>query len=104
MPKIFVTNYNPDFSYDNADQFGEVVYMTQGFVPPSQYENVTRKFEQYAKSASEDDMLLFSGANILTAIAVSEWLKVFPSINVLQHTKKRENGQQVSAYTSFRII
>ncbi len=104
MPKIFVTNYNPEFSYELIHDYGDPVYMTQGFVPPAEFANYEKKFTEYAKNATEDDFLLLSGANILVAIATAAWLKVHTSVNVLQHSRKRdESGKLVPAYTMYTL-
>ena len=104
MPKIYVTNYNPEFSYDLAKEYGEPVYMTQGFVPPADFNSVSAKFEKFASEATEDDFLLLSGANVLVAIAVAAWLKSHANVPVLQHTKKRNaEGRLVPAYTLYTI-
>ena len=104
MSKVFVTNYNPDFSYDDAENIGELIYMTEGFVPPAHYASAQKKFAAFAASASSDDVLLLSGANVLVAVAVSEWLGVHDTVTVLQHTKKRgESGRLESSYTTFTL-
>lgn len=104
MPKIYVTNYNPEFSYDLVHEYGDPVYMTQGFVPPADFSAVERKFTKFAEEATENDFLLLSGANILVAIAIAAWLRKHPNVSVLQHTKKRnEDGRIVPAYTMFTL-
>jgi hypothetical protein len=104
MPRVFVTNYNPDFDYESASELGELVYMTEGFVPPSNYKSAERKFAAFASASGPDDLLLLSGANVLVAIAVARWLDVHSGVTVLQHTKRRgESGRMESAYTSFLI-
>lgn len=105
MPKIFVTNYNPEFSYDMVHEHGEPVYMSQGFVPPADYGTTLAKFRAFAETATADDHLLLSGANILVAMAVAAWLDVHGAVNVLQHTKKKnEQGRIVPAYASFDLV
>lgn len=104
MPKIYITNYNPEFSYDLAREYGEPIYMTQGFVPPADFAAIERKFTKFAAEATSDDFLLLSGANILVAIAVAAWLRTHPEVTVLQHSKKRdESGRIVPAYTVFTV-
>jgi hypothetical protein len=104
MPKIFVTNYNPEFSYEMVHEHGDPIYMSQGFVPPTDYGVVMSKFRAFAETASAEDHLLLSGANVLVAMAVAAWLDVHGAVNVLQHTKKKnEHGKIVPAYASFEL-
>lgn len=102
MPKVYITNYNADFNYDLAKKYGEVVWMSHGFVPAESFQEVEERFESFARNAEEDDMLLLVGATTLCAIAVAAWLRVHDEVTLLQYTKKRdENGRTVPAYNMY---
>jgi hypothetical protein len=104
MAKIFVTNYNPQFSYEVAYEYGDPVFMTQAFVPPEGYAHAQKKFDTFAASATADDVLLLSGANVLVAMAVAAWLRYFPSVTILQHGKTRNSeGKIVDCYTLYTL-
>lgn len=102
MPKVYITNYNADFSYKLAEEYGETVFMTHGFVPAEQFDQTERRFESYAREATDEDMLLLVGATTVCAIAVAAWLRVHPEVTLLQYTKRRnEEGKSVPAYNMY---
>lgn len=92
MPKVYVTNYNGNYDYGIVESHGELVYMTEGFLPDNRYAAVEKTFENYAKTATEDDYLFLSGSNITCAIAVTAWLRHRGAVTVLQHGKMKSDG------------
>jgi hypothetical protein len=95
MPKVFVTNYNGNYDYSIADSFGEVIFMTEGFLPEHRYVNVEKTFESYAKTAESTDLLFLSGSNIICAIAVAAWLRQKEEVHILQHGKTKNDARQL---------
>jgi len=91
--KIHVTNYNPAYDYSNAEQYGELIFMTKGYLPPSAHRKAEESFLAYATQASTDDYLMLSGSNIVCALALASWLSVFKSANLLYHVKGKGSGE-----------
>jgi len=104
MRKVFVTNYNKMFDYERAKEFGELVFMTQGMILPREYDNIATTFENYAKLAHDDDILLLSGPNLICAVATTTWLRFHPVVELMQHGKvKDENGALIPSYITYRV-
>jgi len=98
-PKVYVTNNNPNYDYSPAEKWGELINMTQGYIPAYRHEATLHTFENYAKTASEDDYLLLSGSNFVCALAVVAWMKHSKSLRFLQHSKEMdENKNPVQSY------
>jgi hypothetical protein len=102
--KVYVTNYNPNYEYDKAESFGEIVNMTQGYIPPHKYEKAFNTFHTYAQQANANDYLLLSGSNIICALALAAWLRYHEDVSILQHTKsKDENGSPIYYYVVHNV-
>ena len=102
--KVWVTNHNAAYDYSNAEQFGELVYMSQGFIPSNKLDNLFETFENYAKTASENDLLLLSGSNLVCALAAIAWNRHHPNMELMQHGKVLdEKKQPVSSYIFYNV-
>lgn len=103
-PRVYVTNYNGSYDYSGAEQFGEIINMTQGFIPLHRYDSILNVFSNYAKTANENDYLLLSGSNLVCGLAVSAWMKHHKSVKLLQHGKARdENKSFVPTYLEYHV-
>lgn len=98
-PKVYVTNYNGNYDYSPAEKYGELINMTQGFIPAYRYQSILSTFDNYAKTASDEDYLLLSGSNLVCALAVICWHKHGRKLRLLQHNKEfDENRTPVPSY------
>lgn len=82
MNKVYVTNFS-GYTYDKADQFGELIYITSGFVNVSNNQELRNKLNSFITKANKDDYLLLSGNNLLCALALHCWLNVHGVCKVL---------------------
>lgn len=103
MPKVYITNYNPNFTYEAAEEFGDTVHMTEGVQSKTKIPRLYKTFKSYAERASQDDIVLLSGTNLVCAIATAAWLSVHPRITVLQHTTFIPNGETKPQYIMHEI-
>lgn len=102
MPKVFITNYNPEYDYSAAEELGETVIMTSGHIPEYKLGAVHKIFESYAKTSQPEDYLLLSGSNIVTGIAVHAWADLAPTVALLQHSRaKDKDGNYRTAYIKY---
>lgn len=102
MPKVFITNYNPEYDYSAAEELGETVIMTSGHIPEYKLGAVHKIFASYAKTANEGDYLLLSGSNIVTAIAATAWSEHKVPTSFLQHSRVRDkDGNYRTAYIKY---
>jgi hypothetical protein len=103
MSKIYNTNFNPRHSYEKAEELGELVHMTKGYIPPHKLAQFSKFFQNYAKQANKDDYLLLSGSNLVCVIAVASWLEVHGEVQVLQHTKSKDDGEISDSYLVYHV-
>jgi hypothetical protein len=79
MPrKVFVPNFVDSNDYSSAQEFGELVFLTEGVIVVGA-NTLHKKFETYFKNANEGDYLLLSGSNLVCATAYAEWCARFPA-------------------------
>lgn len=75
MPKVFVTQYRPNYNYDSLAEFGEVVFVFPELVPIN-YNNtkaLTKMAKEALADATEEDFFVLScPMPILFGIALSE--------------------------------
>lgn len=101
MSKVYITNFNSEYDYSEAEKLGETVLMSSGYIPEYKLKSLETSFAIYAASATEDDYLLLSGSNIVTAIASAVWARAGKNITFLQHgRRKNADGTMETAYIS----
>lgn len=82
MPKVFVPNKSGhDFSA--AQEFGELIFMTDGTVRRYQTNQIFRIFCDHMQDAQESDYLLVCSLSILNAIATGILVQKFSKVNYL---------------------
>lgn len=84
MPKVFVAN-NAGHNYSKAEEFGELIYLTQGAVNiHKEVDRLTEKLTNLIKVADkESDFLLLSGNNLLCILAFDIWKSLHGKCKVL---------------------
>lgn len=103
-PKVYVTNYNGNYDYSPAEAYGEIINMTSGFVPAKNFQSILNTFENYAKTATENDFLLLSGSNLVCALAMTAWMRHHGSVTLLQHTKVPDsNNNPTPSYQQYHV-
>jgi len=101
VSKVYITNFNSDYDYSEAEKLGETVLMSSGYIPEYKLKSLEASFAIYALQSTEEDFLLLSGSNIVTAIAAAVWAKAGKGITFLQHgRKKNADGVMETAYIS----
>lgn len=80
--KVFVTNMS-GYEYESAEKFGDLVYVTQGFIKLDKLDNLKKLFKKFIDSASAEDYLLLSGNTLVCALAVHLWMEKFGTAKVL---------------------
>lgn len=83
MSQVFVTNHS-GFSYKNAEKFGEINYLTKGFVDlRHDYKGIVDKLKNIIETTKPEDYLLLSGNNTLCVIASNLWMDKHNQCNLL---------------------
>lgn len=94
--KIFVANKASNLDYKEAENFGEIVPVTRGYIDFTNIQKLSHEINKSIYLATEDDYLLLSGHNLVCAMVVWLWIKKFGSVQVLHFDKKEERYVIVS--------
>ena len=103
MSKVYNINYNPSHTYETAEEFGEIIHMTTGYIPEHKLSNIYQSFVNYAKRADKTDYILLSGSNLVCILAVAAWLTEHDSVNVLQFSRKKDENGYKDTYYSYHV-
>ena len=77
--------------------------MTEGVIPHRTLHSKAATFDAYAKNATEEDFLLLSGTNLVSALAVLAWSKHHPRFTILQYGPYFKGGQQTQTHFQFIV-
>lgn len=82
MLKVYVTNFT-GHEYTDAKRFGELIYITNGYVTFNDLKEIERKVLEFVKQATKDDYLLLSGNSLLCSVATLIWTNYHKQCNIL---------------------
>ncbi len=81
-PKVYVTN-NSGYPYEKAEKYGDLVFLTRGYMYYNKIDEVIKKLGNIIDEASENDFLCLSGNNFICALAMHLWAKEHELCKVL---------------------
>lgn len=86
---VYVVNFS-DMDFKDAEQFGTLVYMTQGFIrltPQHEMQKLYVRLRSFISKAESTDYIILSGNNLVCAIALILWISYHGYANVLHWDK-----------------
>lgn len=103
MSKVFVTNF-AGHDYTKAEKFGELIYLTKGFVDFNSLDRIKFRVAEKLLDADDEDYLLFSGNSYISIIAAIIWYERFKRVKLLVHEfRSSENEYRESVITEKNI-
>jgi hypothetical protein len=85
--KVYVTNF-AGHDYQHAERYGELVWITKGYVSFQSLDRVKYSIIEKIKDSSAEDWLLLSGTIIINVIAATVWLAIHGQVKLLVFDKK----------------
>lgn len=85
MSDVYVVNHG-GYSYDTAKRFGNLIFMSKGYVTPENLDDVKEKLHSIIRTSLPTDYLLLSGSPLLCVIAASIWTKHHGAARILHWT------------------
>ena len=82
MPKVFILNKST-LDYSDAHRFGEVVFLTEGSLPPFDFAYMLEKINQSFVNSKPDDMIVVASLNSFCALASSVFAHKHGCVNFL---------------------
>ena len=82
MPKVYVVNKSShDFS--KAEQFGELVFCTEGRMNRFGTNDMVRKFKDTMEGSKKTDYILLCSLNVMNSLACSVFARKHGALNLL---------------------
>jgi len=102
MKKVFVVNKS-SHDYSNAEEFGNLVFMTEGSLNRFSTSKMFRLFEKFIIRSKPHDYILISGMTVMCCIACSMFASKHGRLNLLIYKPDpTEPGTYVERITIFK--
>jgi len=82
MSKVYVINRG-GHDFTNAARFGELVYLSEGRIPPFSVANMYRTFSEHLSTSSPTDYILLAGLPVMQSVACSIFSYLHGRLNLL---------------------
>lgn len=92
--KVYVTNY-ASHDYTDAERYGEICFVTRGFISFQSLDRVRYQVAQGLKGATADDWLALSGTNIINVLAAILWFQRFGRCKILNFDKTTQKYREI---------
>ena len=86
MPTVWIVNKS-NHNFEEAEQYGEVKYLSKGILNRYAVNNMARKFEELLASSTPEDYLVPCGLNVMNMIASSILVTKHKRLNLLLFRK-----------------
>lgn len=86
MPKVYITN-TAGHDFTQAKKFGEIVWITRGFVSFQSLDRLKYKIIDQIKDSTPDDYLLISGTLLVSIVAAIAWYEMHQKVCILVHSR-----------------
>jgi len=88
---VFIVNKS-SHDYSSAEDFGNLVFMTQGSLQRFSTSKMFRTFEPFIKASKTFDYLLLSGMTVMCSVACAMFAHKHGRINLLIHKPNPRNS------------
>lgn len=80
--KVFVTNFQSR-DYSSAEKYGELVFVTKGFIVLSDLEKIRKSLSRFIELSSADDYVILMGPSVIIAMFTVLWFAKHGYMNIL---------------------
>lgn len=106
--RVWITNY-AGHDYEKAKPFGELKYLTKGFIDFKSLDRIKFLVAQEIADSSPDDYLLLSGTSLVCAIASVLFYALHGRVNILNFDKNTDSYRPITLTTDanadlFRVL
>lgn len=92
--RVFVANYAAH-DYEDAERYGEIKYITKGFVSFQGLDRLKFQIGQGIMDATADDWLVLSGTNIINVLAALLWFQKHGCCKILNYDKSSRTYREI---------
>jgi len=88
MPKVYIPNRGAKHDFSPAEEFGELVYVSDGYLSPMKTGHIHRMWEEALKDSSPDDWILICSLNVVCSIGTAIFTAKHGCYNLLLYRSK----------------
>lgn len=93
-PRVFVANF-AGHDYSIAEKYGELVFITKGFISFQGLDRVKYRVAQGMMEATAEDWLVLSGTNIINVLAALLWYQRHDCVKILNFDKTTQVYREI---------
>lgn len=82
MPRVYIPNRSTH-DYTNAKAFGELVFLTDGFIDPRKLSNLVRVCAEGMADSTSEDFLMVAGLPVIVGICSAIFARKHGRLNYL---------------------
>ena len=82
MPNVFVTNFQAK-NFTPAEKFGDIVFITKGFMPLDDMNLIRKKLEAYIDISDSSDFVILIGPTVILGMFTMLWAAKHGYMNLL---------------------
>jgi hypothetical protein len=80
--RVYIVNFQTK-NFNSAKKYGELVYITQGYLDLKKIDEYRSKLERYVDMASPTDSLILNGPAVINTLLTILWFRKFGYLNIL---------------------
>jgi len=98
MPKVFVPNKG-GHPFDKAERYGELVYITEGWLPDRYGVNSMWRLAQNAlQDSSSEDYIILTGLTTICVVCCCMFVAMHGRLNLLLHHERDEYKERTLVF------
>lgn len=102
MPNVFVVN-DSGHDFSKAEEFGEIVMLTEGIIGKFQITSMFRIMEEHLKDSKSNDYIIMCGPSIMQSVACSIFAAKHGCLNLLLFKTGSEGDRGHDTYIFRRL-
>jgi len=94
MARVYIPNRS-GHNFADAKRFGEIIYITEGFINKTKINNMYRACTEAMQDAKPDDYIIISGIGALNMIAAAVFARITGRLNLLMFNNGRYESREL---------
>ena len=86
MPTVYIVNKG-GHDYSPAEEFGELVFLTEGVLEPTAVSQMYREIKEKLKNSNPEDYILLTSLTVTCAVAAAIFASKHSRVNFLLFSK-----------------
>ena len=83
MPKVYIINQGAGHNFEPAKEFGDLVYLSEGWIDRLETGTMHRAFNETLKDSSPDDFIVLTSLAVMCSVACGIFSAKHSRLNLL---------------------